>query len=97
MVPHLHASISSSSLADGTCAGDLVQPFPLVARAFLLLSTLRQQLLQHAANVSAHLSIAGSLRLAVFAVTHRFSPLATAAVFALLLSIVIAIIPENVA
>ncbi|HZH10591.1 MAG TPA: hypothetical protein VEZ24_09480 [Microvirga sp.] len=96
MVPHLHASISSSSLADGTCAGDLVQP-SLVARAFLLLSTLRQQLLQHAANVSANLSVAGSLRLAVFAVTHRFSPLATAAVFASLLSIVIAINPENVA
>ena len=73
-------SSATSSLGRGTCAGDHVQPFPPVARAFLLLSILRQQLLQHAANVSAHFSIARALRL--FAVAHRSSPLSTAAVFA---------------
>jgi len=84
--------IGSSSLADGTCAGDHVQPFPPVARVFLFLSTLRQQLLQHAANVSAHLSVARALRL--FAVAHRSGPLSTAAVFAPGLSTVTANIPE---
>jgi len=93
-------SIGRLAASDGSGTGGASNPrSPVRARLSLrlLLTALRQQLLQHAANVGANLSVAGSLRLAVFAVTHRFSPLATAAVFAPLLSIVIAIIPENVA
>lgn len=52
---YLLGPISDSYRADGNCAGD---PQPLwVARAFSPLSTLWQQLLQHAHNVSANLPV----------------------------------------
>lgn len=67
----LSSRVSKTPPADATCAGDQVQPFLPVARAFSLLSTFRQKPLQHPANVSAHFSVNRSLRLAVFAVAHR--------------------------
>jgi hypothetical protein len=78
MASAFSSRVGTTPRADANCADDLVQP-SLVARAFSLLSTLRQQLLQHPANVSAHLPVARSLR---FAVAHRFSSLSTAPVFA---------------
>ena len=75
----LSSRVSKTPPADATCAGDQVQPFPPVARAFSL-SALRQKPLQHPANVSAHLPIARALR--SFAVAHHPDPLSTAAVIA---------------
>jgi len=74
---NLFSRVGTTPPADANCAGDR-QPL-WVARAFSL-STLRQQLLQHAANVSAHFSVTRALR--SFAVAHRSSPLSTAAVIA---------------
>ena len=76
----LSSRVSRTPPADASCAGDQVQPFLPVARAFSLLSALRQKPLQHPANVSAHLPIARALR--PFAVAHHPDPLSTAAVIA---------------
>lgn len=76
----LYSRVGTTPPADANCAGDLLPTDCLVARAFSLLSTLRQKLLQHAANVSAHFSVARAL--SPFAVAHRSSPLSTAAVIA---------------
>lgn len=72
----LSSRVGTTPPADATCAGDQVQPFLPVVRAFSLLSTFRQKPLQHPANVSAHLPIARALALllAVLAVAHPSSP-----------------------
>ncbi len=90
----LSSRIGTTPRADATCAGDLLPTNCLVARAFCLLSTLRQQLLQHPANVSTNLPVARSLRLAV---PHRSAPASLPTFIGGNAALVIANIPMDVA